>query len=119
LLSTFRRPTPGPRSSRSGGQVLVQFGQHPEQEGRIELGGLHELVGGQDIDDPFASGSGLDEIVQVKGRFAEEGVGALFLQGDQSPLDRTGACGRDVAVLGSEGRGVLARELRQGCGPAS
>ena len=32
------------------GQHLEQFAQQPQQEGRIELGCGHELVGGEDVD---------------------------------------------------------------------
>ncbi len=33
------------------GQRLEQFGEQPEQEGGVELGAAHQLVGGEHVDD--------------------------------------------------------------------
>ena len=32
------------------GQLLVQLGEHPEQEGRVQARAGHQLVGGEDVD---------------------------------------------------------------------
>ena len=64
-------------------QVLEQFGQHPEQERRVELGRRHQLVGGQDVDHALAAGTGLDQVVEVEHRLAEELVAALLLEREQ------------------------------------
>jgi len=53
-------------------EVLVQLGQHPEQEGGVELGRLHELVGGENVHHARPAGPGLDQVVQVQSRFAKK-----------------------------------------------
>ena len=37
------------------GQSLVELGQQPEQQRRVELRRLHQLVGGEDVDDAAAA----------------------------------------------------------------
>ncbi len=88
------------------GQVLEQLRQHPQQEGRIQLGSVEQLVGRQDIDHALAA-HGLHQVGNVEHRLAEKLVGALLLQPDQAALDGADAGRRDVAVL----VGVLGRML--------
>ena len=80
------------------GQRLEQFRKHPQQEGRVETRTAHQLVGGEDVDDPLPA-LGADEVLQVERRLAEEGAGALVLQHQQLPLDRAHGRGGDVAEL--------------------
>lgn len=54
------------------GKLLEQFGQQPEQEGGIELGARHQLVGGQDVDHPAPRIVGGDQVAQFERGFAEE-----------------------------------------------
>ncbi len=93
------------------GQPLEQFRQQIQQERRVELGCVQQLVGGQDVDDAAPFAVGLDEILDVQCRLAEEFLGALLFQLEQSALDRTDGSRRDVAVLGGEFLGVVADEL--------
>jgi hypothetical protein len=51
------------------GELLEQFRQHPEQQRGIDLGRLHEFVGGQDIDHPPAAALRLNKILDIQGRF--------------------------------------------------
>ena len=90
------------------GQPLEQFGEHPQQQGAVEFGKLHQVLGGQDIDQPAALGVGLEEVIEVQGRLGKEAVGALGFKLQQGALDGADARGGDVAVLGGEGGGVLA-----------
>lgn len=90
------------------GQVLEELGEQPEEEGGIELGGLHETVGGEEVDDAAAVAVGLEEVFDVEGGLAEELVTALAGEGDKAALDGSNGGSGDVAVLLLEGGGVLA-----------
>ena len=59
-------------------QLFEQLGDQPEQEGRIDLRTLHQLIGGEDIDHPATVGPGLHQVGQVEGRFAKELFGADY-----------------------------------------
>jgi hypothetical protein len=96
------------------GQPLEELREEPEQEGGVELGGIDELVRGQDVDHAATLGVGLHEVVEVQGRFPEKGFGALALQFQEAALDGANAGGGDVAVLGLELRGMIAHELQHG-----
>ena len=91
-------------------QLLEEFGEQPEQEGRIEARRAHQLVGGEDVDDALAV-VGLHQVVDVEHRLTEEDVAALLFQRQQAALDGADRRRRDVAVLGGEGLGVLANVL--------
>ena len=84
------------------GQRLPQLRQHPQQEHRIEPRLLHQLVGGEDVDDAAAVRRGAHEILDVERRQAEEMARALLLQHENAALDRADRGGRDVAVLGGQ-----------------
>ena len=88
----------------------VQFGQQPEEEGGIKLGLEHELVRREDVHDTLST-LALEEVVNVKGRLAEELVGTLALQGKEGALDGADGHRGDHAVLDGELRGVLAHEI--------
>ena len=70
------------------GEVLEQLAEQPQQEGRIEPRALHQLVGGEDVDDAAALVVEPDEIVHRDRRLAEEMVAALAAQLEQRALDR-------------------------------
>ena len=53
-------------------QPLEQLRQHPEQEDRVELRRPDQLVGRQDVDHAAALAVGLQQIVDVEHRLAEE-----------------------------------------------
>ena len=55
------------------GQLLEQLGEQPQQEARIELGRIHQLVGGEDVHHPLARRrSRLHQVGDVEHRLAEE-----------------------------------------------
>ena len=54
----------------------------------------------------------LDQIIEIQRRFAEKFVGALRFQCEQIALDRAGARGGNVAVLGFELIGVVGDVLQ-------
>ena len=87
-------------------QFVEQLRQHPEQERRIEFRRVHQLLGGEHIDDAVAVGIGLDEVVDVERGLAEELVGALLLEHQQAALDDADGCRRDIAVLAPQFRGA-------------
>ncbi len=72
---------------------------------------MHQLFRRQDIDDA-APALGLDQIIEVERRLAEKLVGALRFEFEQAALDRSGACGRDVAVLRFELLGIVGDVLQ-------
>ena len=83
------------------GQALEKLGKEIEEEGGVELRGAHEAFGLEDVDDAAAV-AWLEEVEDVEGRFAEEMVGALLLERQQSALYGADGGHGDVAV----GRGV-------------
>ena len=89
------------------GQRLEQFGQQVEQESRIELGALHQLVSGQDVDHPLAALVDADEIVDLERRLAKKLGGTLAFEGQQLPLDRANRGFGDIAIGGCQFAGML------------
>ena len=92
-------------------QLLEQLGEQPEQEGRVERRRLHQLFGGQHVDDATAVLVDLHQVVDVEHRLAEEDVAALLFQRQQAALDGADRGGGDVAVFGGEILGVVADVL--------
>lgn len=88
-------------------QGLEQFAQQPQQEGRIEFGALHQLVGGEDVHIATPLVVHLQEIVDVERGFAEEMVAALRFQLQQLALDRAHARLGDIAVAGRQRVGIF------------
>mmetsp|Transcript_120347 Transcript_120347/g.334872 ORF Transcript_120347/g.334872 Transcript_120347/m.334872 type:complete len:374 (+) Transcript_120347:42-1163(+) len=95
------------------GQRLEQLGQHPQQEARVQPRRVHQLVGGEDVDDAQAT-IGLHEIGDVEHGLAEEAVTTLGFDLQQAALDRADAGRRDVAVLRRELARVVADILQRG-----
>ncbi len=96
------------------GHALEELRQQPQQESGIELRRLHQLVGGEDVDDSMAVLVGLQQVVDVERGLAKEFVAALLLERDQIALDGADAGRRDVAVLRSVLRRVIADVLQHG-----
>ena len=80
------------------GQRLEEFGEEPQQEGRVEPRRAHQLVGGEDVDLSPAIGGRGHQVGQVERRFAEETGAALVLEHQQRALDGAHRLGRDVAI---------------------
>ena len=91
--------------------MLEQFGQHPQQKGGVQAGCVHQLVGGEDVDDPLAVYR-LHEVVDVQHGLAEELVAALGFDLQQAALYGAHAGGRHIAVLGGEFAAVVAHVLQ-------
>src|SRR5580692_10548358 len=95
-------------------QMFEQTGEHPQQERRIELGRLIQLVGGKDIHDSVAIRIGLHPIVEIESGLAEEFFAALLLNRHQTALDGADAGGGDISVLRLKIFGVIADVLQHG-----
>ena len=89
------------------GQGGVQLRQQPQEEGTVELGLHHQLIGSQHTHDTLAV-LGLHQVVDIKRGFSEEHVGTLILQLQQGTLDGTYRGGGDMTVF----RGVVLGVLR-------
>ena len=96
------------------GQVLEQLGKHPEQEGRIQLRLEDQLVGGENADDAAPGHVLAHEVGQIERGFAEEMIGAGFLQRQQGALDRGQRGGADQSVLFRNDLGVLRGKVEHG-----
>ena len=90
----------------------VEFGEEPHEERRVEFRLHHELVGGEDIHDSLAVLSS-EEVVDVEGWEAEELVGALVLELEDSALDSAYALRGDGAVGRLNLLGVLGEEVEE------
>src|SRR5207247_313666 len=95
-------------------QLFEQLRQHPEQKRGVELRRTNQLFRGQDIDHSAALAVGLQQVVDVEHRLAEELIAALLLNLQQPPLNRADRRRRDVAVLGRELTRVVADKLQHG-----
>ena len=83
------------------GKPVEQFGQQPKQERRVEARRIHQLLGGENIDDAASVGRELHEIHDVESRLAEELGGALLFEHEQPALDDADRRRRDVSVFAS------------------
>src|SRR5215472_5142055 len=95
-------------------KFLEKFRHHPEQESSVERRRCQELVGGENVNHAVTVAVGLDQIVQIKGGFAQEFVSTLLLQTQQPALDRADTGGGDVAVLSLVVAGLIANMLQHG-----
>ena len=82
---------------------LVELGEHPQQERRIEKGRLHEPHAMEHVDVAVALGIELQPIVDVEGGLAEEDVAAGVFELQQRALDGPDRLRGDLAV----GQGVV------------
>lgn len=92
-------------------EFFEEFGEEPEEESGIEFGGLHELVGGEDVDESFAGVGCAHEVFEVEGGFAEEFFAALLFENEEGALDCANAGGTDLSVFGLDVFGVIADEV--------
>ena len=96
------------------GQLFIQLGHHPQQEGRVDQRACDQALAGKNVDVAAARGVGVHPVVDVKTRLAEEDVAALVLKGEKRTLDRADAGSGDVAVLGRKLGAVIADILEHG-----
>src|SRR5262245_9777486 len=89
------------------GELVEQLVEHPKQSCRVEARVVHELIGGEDIDHAIAVADA-HEVVDVEGRLAEELVGALLFQDEQSALQHADGLRSNVAVLAAQLTGTAA-----------
>ena len=68
-------------------QALEQLRQHPQQERRVELRRSDQLVGDEDVDHAAAVPIGLQQIIDVEHRLAEQLLAALLLDLEERALD--------------------------------
>ena len=96
------------------GERFEQFGQQPQQEGRIKPRAVHQLVGRQDIHPATALAIQRDEIGDVEGRLAKERRAALAVEREQLALDRADTGLGHIAVLARKLVGIV-RHPSQHC----
>ena len=89
------------------GKGGVQLRQQPQEEGTVELGLHHQLIGCQHTHDTLAV-LGLHQVIDIKRRLSEEHIGTLILQLQQGTLDGTHRGRGDITVF----RGVVFGVLR-------
>ena len=70
-------------------QALVELGEQPEQQRCVEHRRLHQTVRREHVDDAAAS-VGLQQVVDVEHRLADEFFRTLLFQHEQTSLDGTG-----------------------------
>ena len=83
-------------------KLFKQLAHKPEQEGGIEPGAGHQLVGGQDVDVSQARPIGAHQVIERESWFAKHLRATLILQDQELALDGGNGGRRDVAVLGSQ-----------------
>ena len=93
------------------GHLRVQLGDEPQQESGVELWLEHKLVCHEHVHYALAI-LGVEKVLDVEGRLAEELLSALVLKGEDGALDGSDAGGGDVSVLGGETGCVLAYEIQ-------
>src|ERR1700745_993353 len=96
------------------GKVFEQLRQHPEQKRRVNFRRLlHQLVRGKNVNDA-ASILRPDQIVEIQRRLTEKFVRSLRFQREEIALDRSGAGGGDISILGFKLVGVVGNVLQHG-----
>ena len=89
------------------GKLFKELGEQPEQESGVEARRLHQLVGGKDGDETAAIGIDAHEIGNRERPLAEEMVGALLFEHQQSALNGADGGGGDIAVAAGDFLGAL------------
>ena len=89
------------------GERFEQFGQQPQQEGRIQPRAVHQFVGRQDIHPAAALAIQCDEIGDVERRLAKERRAALAVEREQLALDRTHAGLGHIAIFARQLGGIV------------
>ena len=94
-------------------QLLEQLGQQPEQATGVHARGLQQLVSGENVDLAAPVLVGLQQILHVEHRLAEEALTALLLDLRQRTLNCADRSSRDVPILSLERRLVVSHELQE------
>ncbi len=89
-----------------------QLRQQPQQKRCVQLRRLHQLVRRENIDHPATAVPGLQQVLQIERRLAEELVSSLLLNRQQPALDRPNARRRNVPVMCPNLIGVVRHELQ-------
>jgi hypothetical protein len=80
------------------GQFLEQFGQHPQQENRVEAWRAHQFSGAENVDEAAPVWRYTQKILDIEFRFAEKPRRALIFKNQQTALNRADCRGRHVSV---------------------
>ena len=88
------------------GKLAVDLGKQPKKESGIEFGILHQPVGRKDAQDTLST-IGLQKVIDVECRLAEELLGPLALEAQQGPLDGSYAAVGHIPVAGTVFGGVV------------
>src|SRR5690606_35568607 len=95
-------------------KVLVQFRQQPKQENRVQAWRLHQPVSRKNVDYATAGGVSADKVKNIQHGFAEEVIGTLAFQPQQSPLNGHHRGRRVIPIAGAQLRGAVAYRLQHG-----
>jgi hypothetical protein len=95
------------------GQRLVQLGEHPEHEGRVQARAIHDVRDLEQADDPLAIGARADELQDVELRLAEERACALLLERHDRAQDDAQAGRGDAAQVFEHGLAIVRAEELQ------
>jgi hypothetical protein len=95
-------------------QVLEQLREQPQQEGGVDAGTAHELIGRQHVHLAGTVRTDADHVVEIQRRLAEELLAALAFDDQQPSHDRSDRLLRHVAVLPGESLRVVADVLERG-----
>src|SRR6516165_3240259 len=95
-------------------QMFEKASEQPQQERRVKLGGLIELVSRENVHHAVPIRIRLYAVIQVQCRFAKKLRSSLLLDGQQPPLNRANTCRRDVSILGLKLPPMVADVLQHG-----
>ena len=73
------------------GQLRVEVREEPQQEGTVQFGLHHQLIGSQHVHDAL-SVAGLQQVVYVETGFTKELIGPLALEGKERALYSPDGC---------------------------
>ncbi|MNL79269.1 hypothetical protein D3C87_2058350 [compost metagenome] len=62
-------------------QLFIEFREHPQKAGGVELWHLVKLLGAQNVDDPFVVTVGAHPVFDIQHRLAKEMLCALLFEG--------------------------------------
>ena len=95
------------------GQFLEQFGQHPQQENRVETRRAHQFSGAENVDEAAPVGRCTQKIIDIKFWFAEKSRRALVFKNQQPALNRADRRGRDVPIGFAHLRRAIPKMLQE------
>ncbi|MNC37710.1 hypothetical protein D3C75_862810 [compost metagenome] len=95
-------------------QLLEQLGQQPQQERRVDFRRfMHQTAGIQQMNAPAAIGRRLEDVFELQRRLAEQGIGALLLQGRQTSQQRLARAGGHQCRIVAQQLGVVPQVIEQ------